>query len=74
MREIGAGAGPLSETRRPLPLALATSMRPRQWTKNALLLAPLVFARRATDPASVRLAPPTWRTTSPTVTATGCIR
>ncbi len=56
MREIGAGAGPLSETRRPLPLALATSMRPRQWTKNALLLAPLVFARRATDPASVRLA------------------
>lgn len=36
--------------------ALLVSLRPRQWAKNALLLAPLVFALKATDPASVRRA------------------
>ncbi len=56
MRETKAGVGSLARARRPLPLALAASMRPRQWTKNAVLLAPLVFAQRATDLASVRLA------------------
>jgi len=36
--------------------ALFVSLRPRQWAKNALLLAPLVFALRLTDPGSVRRA------------------
>lgn len=36
--------------------ALLASLRPRQWAKNALLLAPLVFARRAADPDSLRRA------------------
>lgn len=33
--------------------ALLAAMRPRQWAKNLVLLAPLVFALRATDTASV---------------------
>lgn len=36
----------------PLPLALLVGMRPRQWTKNLILLAPLIFAGRLLDPAS----------------------
>ena len=32
--------------------ALLAAMRPRQWAKNLVLLAPLVFALKATDPAS----------------------
>jgi 4-hydroxybenzoate polyprenyltransferase len=36
--------------------ALAASLRPRQWTKNAALLAPLLFSTRATDPESVARA------------------
>lgn len=32
--------------------ALLASMRPRQWTKGLVILAPLVFARRAGDPAA----------------------
>jgi 4-hydroxybenzoate polyprenyltransferase len=56
VHETNAPAEQLAEARRPLPLALAASMRPRQWTKNAIVLAPLVFAHRATDLASVRLA------------------
>ncbi|HZY02373.1 MAG TPA: decaprenyl-phosphate phosphoribosyltransferase [Anaeromyxobacteraceae bacterium] len=39
-----------------LARALLVSLRPRQWAKNALLLAPLVFAQRATDPAAARRA------------------
>jgi 4-hydroxybenzoate polyprenyltransferase len=31
-------------------------MRPHQWTKNIFVLAPLVYARKATDPAYVQLA------------------
>jgi len=34
----------------------ARLLRPRQWVKNAFVLAPLVFAGRAGDPASVRAA------------------
>ena len=33
--------------------ALVVALRPAQWTKNAVLLAPLVFALKATDPPSV---------------------
>ncbi len=39
-----------------LARALLVSLRPRQWAKNALLLAPLIFAVKATDPVSVRRA------------------
>ncbi len=39
-----------------LARALLVSLRPRQWAKNALLLAPLVFALRATDPVALRRA------------------
>ncbi|HEY6107257.1 MAG TPA: decaprenyl-phosphate phosphoribosyltransferase, partial [Anaeromyxobacteraceae bacterium] len=39
-----------------LARALLTSVRPRQWAKNALLLAPLVFAHRVADPSSSRRA------------------
>lgn len=34
----------------------ARLLRPRQWVKNGFVLAPLVFAGRAGDPASVRAA------------------
>lgn len=36
----------------PLALALVRALRPRQWTKNAAVVAPLVFAHKALDPAS----------------------
>jgi 4-hydroxybenzoate polyprenyltransferase len=39
--------------RRPLPGALLAAMRPRQWAKNLVLLAPLVFALKVTDPGSL---------------------
>lgn len=39
-----------------LARALVASLRPRQWAKNLLLLAPLVFAQRLTDPGSLRRA------------------
>jgi 4-hydroxybenzoate polyprenyltransferase len=35
---------------------LLVAMRPRQWAKNLVLFAPLVFALRATDPASAARA------------------
>ena len=38
------------------PVALLAALRPRQWTKNLALLAPLLFAQRARDPAAVGLA------------------
>jgi 4-hydroxybenzoate polyprenyltransferase len=41
---------------RPLSIALLVALRPAQWTKNAVILAPLVFALRATDPHSVARA------------------
>ncbi len=41
----------------PLSLpALIVALRPAQWTKNAVLLAGVVFARRLDDPASVAIA------------------
>ena len=39
-----------------LARALLISLRPRQWAKNALLLAPLIFALKATDPEAIRSA------------------
>ncbi len=41
---------------RPFGAALVAALRPAQWTKNAALLAPLLFARRATDAGSVARA------------------
>jgi len=38
------------------PRAVLVSLRPAQWTKNAVLLVAPVFAHRATDPASVARA------------------
>lgn len=40
----------------PRPSHLLAALRPRQWTKNLALLAPLLFAQRARDPAAVGLA------------------
>jgi 4-hydroxybenzoate polyprenyltransferase len=37
---------------RPPSAALLAALRPAQWTKNAVVLAPLVFALQATHPAS----------------------
>jgi 4-hydroxybenzoate polyprenyltransferase len=36
-----------------MPLALLRSLRPHQWAKNTFVLAPLVFAQRLTDGASL---------------------
>jgi len=37
------------EPRRPLPVALAVALRPRQWTKNLLLFAGIIFAAEISD-------------------------
>ena len=37
------------EPRRPLPVALAVALRPRQWTKNLLLFAGIIFAAEIAD-------------------------
>lgn len=37
----------------PLPLLLLKAMRPKQWTKNVLLFAGLLFALKFTDPTSI---------------------
>jgi 4-hydroxybenzoate polyprenyltransferase len=38
--------------RPPVPLVLLRALRPRQWTKNLAVFAPLLFARHVTDPVS----------------------
>ena len=48
MRVQGRPPGALS-----LPVALLRSCRPEQWTKNLLVLAALVFARKFLEPAAV---------------------
>jgi 4-hydroxybenzoate polyprenyltransferase len=47
----GAPASSLSG--RPIALSLIVSVRPEQWTKNLLIFAGLLFARRLSDPAAV---------------------
>ncbi len=42
--------------RRGRAAAFVAALRPAQWTKNAVVLAPLVFALRATDPRSLARA------------------
>jgi 4-hydroxybenzoate polyprenyltransferase len=43
-----------SSPRPPLPLALLIALRPRQWTKNLVVLAPLIFAKSATASGPLR--------------------
>lgn len=40
-------------TGRPLILSLVLALRPRQWTKNLIVLAGLIFGERLLDPAAV---------------------
>ncbi len=49
------GALPPKETprRAPLPILLLKAMRPKQWSKNVLLFAGLLFALKFTDPAAI---------------------
>jgi 4-hydroxybenzoate polyprenyltransferase len=44
---------PATRTRGPLPVLLLKAMRPRQWSKNVLLFAGLLFAMKFTDMNSV---------------------
>jgi 4-hydroxybenzoate polyprenyltransferase len=47
------GASTSSVPGRPTVLSLIVSVRPEQWTKNLLIFAGLLFARRLFDPAAV---------------------
>ncbi len=48
------GASPRAGGRRlPLPLLLLKAMRPKQWSKNVLLFAGLLFSLKFTDPDSI---------------------
>ena len=40
-------------SRRPVAVSLFLSLRPRQWTKNLLIFAGLLFGRQLTDPVAV---------------------
>jgi 4-hydroxybenzoate polyprenyltransferase len=46
----------LRGSRRSLPLLVLEGMRPRQWIKNAFVLAGVVFAGKVTDPAALLAA------------------
>lgn len=50
-REVSTSAMPTSN--KPWPILLLKAMRPKQWTKNALLFAGLLFALKFTDPESI---------------------
>jgi len=50
------GASTSSVPGRPTVLSLIVSVRPEQWTKNLLIFAGLLFARRLSDPAAVARA------------------
>ena len=43
----------MTATPRPFPLAAIVALRPKQWTKNLLLFAALIFASRFTSPADI---------------------
>ncbi|MGI5863725.1 MAG: decaprenyl-phosphate phosphoribosyltransferase [Myxococcales bacterium] len=49
--EPAGSESPKASAPAPLPLAVLRALRPRQWTKNAAVLAPLVFAHKALEPS-----------------------
>jgi 4-hydroxybenzoate polyprenyltransferase len=51
-----AVAAPARVKQQPLPVLLLKAMRPKQWTKNVLLFAGLLFALEFTDPISIARA------------------
>jgi len=50
------GPQPPTQKAGPLPIVLLKAMRPKQWTKNALLFAGLLFGLKFTDPISIAKA------------------
>jgi 4-hydroxybenzoate polyprenyltransferase len=53
---VAEPAGLRTRPRRSVPLLVLEGMRPRQWVKNAFVLAGVVFAGRVTDPEAVLAA------------------
>lgn len=50
---MGSATGATGVKGGPLPLLLLKAMRPKQWTKNVLLFAGLIFALEFTNPISI---------------------
>jgi 4-hydroxybenzoate polyprenyltransferase len=56
IEEAGTATDRLGAARRSMTSSLVRSLRPSQWTKNLIVFAALLFARRLTDPSAVVLS------------------